>query len=328
MASSSAAPAATVQHPQLDDSAGDDSSDTTQLLANSSGASGDGTVPSRTRQQLRREVTLLDATAMTIGSIIGSGIFSAPGVALAFSNSVGFSLVAWVIGGVMATMSSLVYCELGAMLPAAGGDYVYLTKAFGPRMAFTWAFGQFFVYKPTSLAVSGQIMGRYTAAVLLARSDDRTADGESSSAEKVLAVLFVLFLTGFNVLPVGTVVRISTGLQVVCKPALCIAIVCLAIAFAAHDPTVLSQNFEGAFSGVDVGGMGPAVFASLFAYNGWQNCGQMAEEMRDPQRELPRAIIIASESGPAQGTGSNAFLSYDSIQCCPCLHHALLCRMQ
>ena len=69
-------------------------------------------------------VSLLDATAMAVGSIIGSGIFSAPGVALVETNSVGCSLAAWIVGGVMATMSSLVYCELGAMLPAAGGDYV------------------------------------------------------------------------------------------------------------------------------------------------------------------------------------------------------------
>jgi amino acid transporter len=283
-----------------DDSVEDDC-DTTQLLADTGDdhldlttSDGSASGSSAARLQLRREVTQLDATAITVGSIIGSGIFSSPGVALAASGSVGFSLLAWLIGGVMASMSSLVYCELGAMLPAAGGDYVYLTKAFGPRMAFTWAFCQFFVYKPTSLAVSGQIMGRYTAAVLLSRSDDRTAQGESSWEEKMLAVLFVLCLTGFNVLPIGTVVRISTGVQVVCKPALCIGIVCMAIASTVHDPSVIQGNLHGAFDSVQYDGMGPAIFASLFAYNGWQNCGQMAEEMRNPQQALPRAIITAS----------------------------------
>ena len=231
-----------------DESAGDGGdSDTAQLLPSGGDhqggpASVGGKVAAATTRQLRREVTLVDAVALTVGSIIGSGIFSSPGVALVASGSVGFSLVAWLIGGVMASMSSLVYCELGAMLPSAGGDYVYLTEAFSPRMAFTWAFGQFFVYKPTSLAVSGQIMGRYTAAVLLPRASDRTADGESSLAEKMLAVLFVLCLTGFNILPVGTVVRISTGLQVVCKPALCVAIVCLAIVFAASSPPPPSSS--------------------------------------------------------------------------------------
>ena len=95
------------------------------LLAAEAGASEGGQQRQKEQEpQLRKEVSLLDATAMTIGSIIGSGIFSAPGVALAETNSVGCSLAAWIVGGVMATMSSLVYCELGAMLPAAGGDYV------------------------------------------------------------------------------------------------------------------------------------------------------------------------------------------------------------
>eukprot|EP01052_Picozoa_sp_SAG31_P051339 SAG31_NODE_12145_length_964_cov_1.473988_1_plen_144_part_00 len=81
---------------------------------------------------LRKALGVADGVAIVIGIIIGTGIFASPGVVMASSGSVWLGLVAWGIAGTLATASSLVYCELGAMIPQAGGDYNYLDAAFGP----------------------------------------------------------------------------------------------------------------------------------------------------------------------------------------------------
>eukprot|EP01048_Picozoa_sp_COSAG05_P016120 COSAG05_NODE_2035_length_3659_cov_3.394101_4_plen_375_part_00 len=244
------------------------------------------------QQQLRQELTLLDATAIVVGNIVGTGIFSSPGVALEECGSVGFSLVAWAIGGLLATSSSLVYAELGSMMPAAGGDFVYISAAFGSRVAFMWAVGQFTVYRPTSLAVSGLVVGRYTAAMLLPHEADATATGDSSAVEKLIAALFVFLLSAFNVLPVGVVARVQTAVVMLAKPVLVLGLVALAVTFSTRDTAVLRSNFDGAFSDVKIEGLAPSIFASLFAYNGWHNMPQMAEEMKEPQRQLPRALVL------------------------------------
>ena len=276
------------------------------------------------RGQLRRDVSLLDATVMVVGNIIGTGIFSSPGVALAACNSIGFSLLAWVIGGVLATASSLVYSELGAMMPRAGGDYVYISAAFGSRPAFMWAASQFTVYRPTSLAVNGLVFGRYAAALLLPRSDNATAGGESTATEKAFAACFVLALTAFNILPIGLVARTQTVVTVLAKPTLVLGLVALAVAFSVLEPATLSANFEAPFQGARLEGLAPAVFASLYAYNGWFNVTQMAEEMKEPQRQLPRAIMLGMITcAPACHP---AYLPVCFPVCLPATHNCSSCR--
>eukprot|EP01051_Picozoa_sp_SAG22_P019702 SAG22_NODE_3721_length_1559_cov_1.507534_1_plen_258_part_00 len=238
----------------------------------------DGTAPPQHRAalQLRRDqLGLLDALVLVVGSIVGTGVFSTPGVVLAACGSVGFSLAAWAAGGLLACCSSLVYCELGAMIPKAGGDYGYITAAFGPRLAWMWAWGQFTVYKPTSLAVSGQVFGRYLAAALGADGGSdgggaaTTASGESGSAAKLLAAGFIVALTAVNVLPVGQVAKVQTAVTVVAKPLLVLLIVSLAVAFCVAAPATAGRNFAAPFATVRWAGLGPAVMGSLFAYNGW-----------------------------------------------------------
>eukprot|EP01045_Picozoa_sp_COSAG04_P026236 COSAG04_NODE_3605_length_2676_cov_1.456345_1_plen_213_part_00 len=151
---------------------------------------------------LRRDLSSCDAVAIVVSVIVGSGIFASPGVILSTCGSVGLGLLAWLIAGVLATASSLVYCELGAMLPLAGGDYDYLRAAFGEGVAFSWAFVTFFVQKPASLAIVSMVVGNYFLTSLLG-ADDSTIAGESSIRVKIFATAYVVVLTAINVLPIG-----------------------------------------------------------------------------------------------------------------------------
>eukprot|EP01047_Picozoa_sp_COSAG01_P015906 COSAG01_NODE_802_length_13465_cov_24.092242_8_plen_475_part_00 len=242
------------------------------------------------QQQLRRELGTWDGVAIVVGVIVGSGIFASPGVVLSDCGSVGLGLLAWLIAGVLAAASALVYCELGAMMPSAGGDFEYLTRAWGGDVAFAWALAQFTVQKPCSLAIVSLVVGRYVTAALGGELAHNSG-GESPTTVLVFAVCYVLVITAVNVLPVGAVAKLQDAMTLT-KPVLVGGLVFCAVVHAAAAPTTLARNFENVWAGSSVEGLGPGVFAALWAFNGWTNVVHMAEEMEDPQRQLPRAIIL------------------------------------
>eukprot|EP01050_Picozoa_sp_SAG11_P005894 SAG11_NODE_433_length_9518_cov_11.247054_5_plen_557_part_00 len=243
---------------------------------------------------LRKALTAVDGVAIVVGVIIGTGIFASPGVVMESCGNVWLGLLAWLIAGCLAAASSLVYCELGAMIPQAGGDYAYLNAAFGPSWAFSWAFTQFAIQKPGSLAIVSLTVGRYATGAVYGVEAGTTASGESSLTVKSFAVVYILAITAINVMPVGL---LASGQRLVTatKPALIVALALLAATYAAKVPATLISNFGGgatqAGGELSLSGLGPAIFAALWAFNGWANIANMAEEMEKPQRDLPRAVI-------------------------------------
>ena len=131
--------------------------------------------------------------ACNVGNMVGSGIFASPGVVLALTNSVGLSLMAWVLGALLAAGSALCYAELSSMMPSAGGDYTYLRAAFGPKVAFMWTWSMFFVIKSGSLAILGVTFATYGFACIEGGRAEPPDDG--SPQVKVLAMALVLALT-------------------------------------------------------------------------------------------------------------------------------------
>ena len=244
----------------------------------------------RAPQELRRGLGSWDAMAIVVSVIVGSGIFASPGLVLDTCGSVGLGLLSWVIAGVLATASSLVYCELGAMIPSAGGDYSYLREAFGDTVAFSWAFMSFTVQKPASLAIVSTVVGNYVTAVVLG-DDGSTIAGESALRVKIFATLYVLSLTAINVLPITCVAKLQDGLALT-KPVLIGGLLLLSGIYAVRAPTTAQTNFgPNLWEGGRLMEMGPSIFAALWAFNGWSNLSFMAEEMADPQRQMPRALL-------------------------------------
>ena len=240
--------------------------------------------------ELRRGLGSWDAMAIVVSVIVGAGIFASPGVVLGTCGSVGLGLLSWVIAGMLATASSLVYCELGAMIPSAGGDFSYLREAFGDTVAFSWAFTSFTVQKPASLAIVSTVVGNYATAIVLGE-DDSTLTGASSLRVKIFATLYVVTLTAINVLPITCVAKLQDGLALT-KPVLVGGLSILSGIYAVRAPATVRANFgANLWDGGRPMDMGPSIFAALWAFNGWSNLSFMAEEMAEPQRQLPRALL-------------------------------------
>ena len=110
---------------------------------------------------VQRTLTLLDGLTMIVGVMIGSGIFISPASVLVNSGSVGFSLIVWVIGGVIALSASLCYVELGTMIPKSGGDYTYIKEGFGGMPAFLFTFVYTFITRPSGAAIVVTTFGEY-----------------------------------------------------------------------------------------------------------------------------------------------------------------------
>jgi amino acid transporter len=228
------------------------------------------------RDRLPRALGTWSATAVVVGSIIGSGIFRVPATVAAETGSVGAFASLWVLGGVIALCGALSLAELGAAFPRAGGMYVFLREAYGPRMAFLFGWGML-VVNPVSYAA---------VAVIFAAALD-TLVGLSDSAARWVAAGMMVVLVAANYRSV----RVGAAIQNASTASKVIAL--LGLAMAAF---VLGPGESGALAGsIDIAprswsGYGIALIAVLFAYDAWQWLPQLAGEMRDPGRTVPRAL--------------------------------------
>jgi APA family basic amino acid/polyamine antiporter len=238
--------------------------------------------------ELKRDLGIWAALAIVIGTVIGSGIFRVPQSMILNVGTVRLVFLVWVVGGVLSLAGALTYAELAAAMPGAGGEYVYLTEAYGPMWGFLYSWTQMWVAKSGSIATLATAFFEYTAHFI--PEFERvwfTAGPFSVKYGQVFAMILILALGGVNYLGV----RIGGGVQVAVtgvKVAL-IALIILAGLFYAH-PTVAIANapplVPPAFAGFIA-----ALVGALWAYDGWNNVGMVASEIKNPQRNLPLALI-------------------------------------
>ncbi len=221
--------------------------------------------PGRTVRDLPRRLGMLDATAIVVGIVIGSGIFVLPNVIARNVPSYTGIVAAWVIGGVLSFFGALAYADLGAMIPATGGQYVYLREAYGPLCAFVsnWTF---------------------MLAVL-------------SGGSAWMAVTFSIYVGYFvrltpGALSVVNYVGVKQGAWVqrtfTCLKVAALAILVGAAFFSGHSAAA-GQSAPGQ---AGVAHFGMAMAACLMAYNGWSYVSFVAGEVRDPERNLLRSLVI------------------------------------
>src|SRR2546428_10443940 len=126
--------------------------------------------------QLRRSLGLVDGLAMVVGIMVGSGIFRTPGLVAAYLGRPALTFVAWILGGVVALLGALCFAELSTRHPAAGGKYVYVREAFGPRAGFVVGWGEALATYPVAIAAIAVVAGEHAArSVGLAPRDARWA---------------------------------------------------------------------------------------------------------------------------------------------------------
>lgn len=235
--------------------------------------------------KLKRELGLFSSVAILAGIMIGSGIYFFSMLVLGLaSNSLGLSLVAWIVGGILTLFSALTYAELGTLFPKTGGYYVYLKKAYGPRLAFLSGITNFFLSSSGSVALLALLFSQVIGFMLGSPFDNITV--------ALLSVVVILVLSLINYLGVryGKLVQ---NIFFVAKLIPLVIVIGYGLFAGTQTDIFASNGAEDVEFGLLLSGLLFAVARTLFAYEGWTNLNNVVEEMKDAQRDLPKALTIA-----------------------------------
>ena len=222
-----------------------------------------------------RRLGAWDASMVVVGGVIGSGIFLTPAVIARQTGSDTELLVAWAIGGALALIGALCYAELGARRPAAGGGYVNLREAFGLMIAFIYGWNMLVVNYSGSLAAVATVFVHYAAA----------AFGIELADARPYAVASIVFLAGINWFGIRAG-AFAQNLLTVLKLLAVAALIAIGLV-ARGAPAPLAP--PGPFNPFALGGV---LLPVLFSYGGWAYANNIAGEIREPQRNLPRALVF------------------------------------
>ncbi|XP_058709126.1 large neutral amino acids transporter small subunit 2-like [Poecile atricapillus] len=237
---------------------------------------------------LKKEIGLLSACGIIVGNIIGSGIFVAPRGVLAHAGAVGPSLIVWALSGAVTAAGALCYAELGVALPLPGGDYAYVSHAFGPLTGFLRLWISLLVIYPTNQAVIALTFANYVLQPLFPSCPT------PESAQRILAAACLLLLTWVNCGSARWATRVQdafTGGKLLAL-ALIVGAGALLMARGEHFWLRPSQAFTF-WAGPGAGPLFLACLQGSFAYGGWNFLNYVTEELRDPERNLPLAISIS-----------------------------------
>jgi APA family basic amino acid/polyamine antiporter len=247
--------------------------------------------------ELRRALGLWSAIAVVIGTAIGSGVFLVATDMVKAVGTPGMVFVVWIFGGVLTLFGALTYAELSAMLPGAGGEYVYLKAAYGPFFGFIYGWTQTWVAKSASIATLATGFYTYFADFVPALKTPvytvplHIGPGGgflAISYGQLLGIGLILFLAAVNYLGVRVGGNVQVAMTIV-KLALIAALIVVGLTSgkgsAANFGTAMPANPGG------MAGFFAALVAALWAYDGWNNAGMLGSEIDQPQKNLPRALI-------------------------------------
>jgi basic amino acid/polyamine antiporter, APA family len=282
--------------------------------------------------KLVRELSLLDATMIVVGSMIGSGIFLVSAESSRLVGSPGWLLAAWALAGVLTITGALCCAELAAMWPRAGGQYVFLREAYGPSVGFLFGWGLFLIIQTGTIAAVAVAFANFTGVLTDWVSGDRDliqkvvlvkpfTIGELSfngyalsfSSQQLVAVAMILFLTFINTrgLQTGKIIQNTFTFT---KTAALLGLILIGLFLGWNNrsaaytsswwaswengwrPTASQVWFEPATQGLMVLALlmllGKAMVGPLFAQSAWNNVTFTAGEVRDPGKNLPRALLL------------------------------------
>ncbi|MGQ0641824.1 MAG: APC family permease [Gemmatimonadaceae bacterium] len=245
---------------------------------------------------LRRELGLFTAALLVVGGIIGSGIFFTPGEVARALPSGQWILLVWALGGVLAFAGALTYAELGAMLPQAGGPYVYLRHGFGPLAAFLY--GWMVLLSIATGALAAVAMG--FAGYLSRFVDLAPVGGPLGTAAVAIALTAVINYLGIK--PGATAQNVLTVTKIVAIGSLIVGGFVLWAKLGAPPPVPNALAPRAPL----VSGFAAAFTAVLFTVGGWQQMNMVAGEIKDPARIIPRALAIGIGIVVAIYLGANA----------------------
>jgi basic amino acid/polyamine antiporter, APA family len=229
---------------------------------------------------LRRELGLFDTMAVVVGACVGVGIFFTPARVASLAGSIELALWAWVIGGVVAVLGALTLAEIGGMYPRSGGQYAALRDAYGPAVAFVYVICNATAIQAGAIAVIGLVCAQNLAVTV-------TGHELPPLAAAVVASALVVLVGSANAVGVRWGSRIQ-NLTVIGKLAALLAVALLVPFAPAAAPPTSAPTVAVAWLPALLAALVPA----LFSFGGWQQATWIAGEVRDPERTLPRAILL------------------------------------
>jgi basic amino acid/polyamine antiporter, APA family len=269
-------------------------------------------------QGLERGLGLVDATTIVVGSMIGSGIFIVSAESSRLTGAPGWLMAAWALAGLLTILGALSCAELAAMMPRAGGQYVFLREAYGPAWGFLFGWSLLLVIQTGTIAAVAVAFANFVGVLWPQVSGANYLVGPrrlfgsyavSLSTQQLVAVVMILFLTFTNTLGL----KVGKWIQNVftfTKTGALAALIILGLAFGTRgegaaftsawwDSWANGWTPEGAQAGLGVTGglalvmlLGRAMVGPLFAQSAWNNVTFTAGEVRDPGRTLPRALLL------------------------------------
>ena len=231
--------------------------------------------------KLKRVLSLLDATMINAGGIIGSGIFMVPAAVAMFTGSASLFFMVWIAGGIVSLFGALSVAELGAAMPRAGGQYVYLSEAYGPVWGYLYGWSAIAVINTASIAAVGVAFSEYL----------RFFFPITDISIKGIAVATIVLLTIINILDVKSGARFQ-NLFTISKLGAIFGIIILGLLMEGGSNQNLSPFFSDQSFTELVGPLGLAMVSVLWTFDGWIFITYVAGEVKNPGRNIPLSLIF------------------------------------
>ncbi len=250
-------------------------------------------------QSLSRVLGLWMATAIVVGTVIGSGVFKKARNVAVDVPEFGLAMGVWVLGGVLALLGALALAEVAVLYPKAGGNYVFLREAYGRGFGFLWGWVEFWIIRSASIAALAAMFSDSVHDVLRhALYPGQSVIVLSFWAKQLLTVLVIAGLAHVNargtrlggkLQVIVTTVKVGSLLFIIVLPFAILA----AVSEPAHPPRVeyLQPTWPVTWLDINWGAFGAALVGVLWAYHGWMNIAPVAEEVRNPSRNIPLALL-------------------------------------
>ncbi|XP_047183300.1 b(0,+)-type amino acid transporter 1 isoform X3 [Scophthalmus maximus] len=234
---------------------------------------------------LKRQVGLKGAVSLIGGTMIGSGIFMSPQTVLHTIGSPGASLLVWASCGLLVIMASFCYAELGTVIRESGGEYIYILRTSGPVVAFMLIFSSVLFVRPAGVAGISLSFAQYVVAPFYPDCAPPVA------LVKCVAAVAIVTLATVNCLNVRFAMSVQVFFMVAKVLALAVIIVGGLVMLARGN----TENFQDSFVNTNLGvnSIGIAFYQGLWSYDGWNNLNYVTEELKRPEVNLPRAVVIA-----------------------------------
>jgi basic amino acid/polyamine antiporter, APA family len=259
--------------------------------------------------KFQRKIGLVDATAIVIGSMIGSGIFIVSSDIARTIGSPGWLLIVWLISGLLTIIAAVSYGELASLIPNAGGQYVYLRKIYNPLIGFLFGWAFFLVVQGGSIAAVGMAFGKFLGVIIPGISDNTVLFQYGAirvSTVHVAAILSIIFLTWINTRGIVTGKSVQ-NIFTITKVGILLVFILIGICFARNIDAIKSNlnnfwqatNYTGGNS-IPLQGwaliacVGTSMVGALFALDAWNNVTFAAGEVRNPKKTIPLSLFYGT----------------------------------